>query len=38
MARVEELKEHDLCRNSALCLYTLLFKRTLALVKGFPRE
>lgn len=37
MARVEELEEqleeHDLCGISALC--TLVFKRVLALVKGF---
>lgn len=38
MARVEELEEHDLCGNSALCLYTLLLKKALGLVKGFPHE
>lgn len=35
MARIEELKEHDICRISPLCLYTLMFNKILALGKVF---
>lgn len=38
MARLEELEEHDLRRISALYLYTLVFSKVLALVKGFPHD
>lgn len=38
MARVEKLEEHDVCRISLLCLYTLMFNKMLALVKGFPHD
>lgn len=38
MARLEELEEHDLCRISALYLYTLVFNKALALVEGFLHD
>lgn len=34
MAGVKELKEHDHCRTSALCLYSLMFNKKLPLAES----